>query len=160
KQDLLIHGLCQEIELKLLSESDVADYLLREFQGPDFPEGLAGLIHEHSAGNPLFMTAIVKDLINKGLMAQQRGRWRLTKPLREVDPGVPETLLRMLELQFDRLNQTEKSILKSASVCGDSFSIWSIGSSLDIPAGRIEDSCEDLAAKEQFIRSAGVQEID
>jgi DNA-binding winged helix-turn-helix (wHTH) protein len=55
EQDLLIHDLCQEIELERLRESEIAEYLAAEFTSHRFPAGLARLIHRHSEGNPLFM---------------------------------------------------------------------------------------------------------
>src|SRR4030095_14994497 len=134
KQELQVHHLCREIALDRLGESDVADYLRREFQDSDFPHDLAGLVYRHSGGNALFMTAIVQELSKKGFIAQEGSSWRLTRPLQDVDPGVPETLKQMLELQLDRLSSPEQLILKSASVFGDRFSVWGISATLDIPA--------------------------
>src|SRR6266851_7818741 len=55
KQDLLVHRLCDEIVLQPLEEVDVAEYLGIEWGGAGVPEGLAGLIHRYTGGNPLFM---------------------------------------------------------------------------------------------------------
>lgn len=159
KQDLQVRHLCREIALDRLKESDVADYLKREFEDSDFPPDLAGFIHRQSTGHALFMTAIVHELIKKGCIARADGRWNLTQPLQEVDPGVPETLQKMLELQVDQLSPTEQRILKSASVFGDRFSVWVVSPTLETPANEIEALCEDLAERGQFIQSAGMQEI-
>jgi DNA-binding winged helix-turn-helix (wHTH) protein/tetratricopeptide (TPR) repeat protein len=159
KQDLQVHRLCREIALDRLNESDVADYLRREFQNSNFPDGLAGLVCRQSGGHALFMTAIVQELVNKGFIAQKAGKWKLTQSLQDVDPGVPETLQQMLELQFDHLSPTEQRILKSASVFGDRFSVWAIGATLENAESEIEAFCEGLAEREQFIESAGMQEI-
>jgi DNA-binding winged helix-turn-helix (wHTH) protein/tetratricopeptide (TPR) repeat protein len=159
KQDLGVRHLCREIALDRLEESDIAEYLRGEFQDSDFPHDLASLIYRQSGGNALFMSAIVQELAKKNFIAHERGGWRLTRPLQEVDPGVPETLQEMLELLFDQLSLTERRILKSASVFGDRFSVWAISHTLDSPTNEIEDLCEGLAEKEQFIRAAGIQEI-
>ncbi|HEX6719458.1 MAG TPA: AAA family ATPase [Pyrinomonadaceae bacterium] len=159
KQDLQVHRLCREIALDRLRESDVADYLRREFQNPNFPDGLAGLVYRQSGGHALFMSAIVQELANKGFITHEAGRWTLTQSLQDVDPGVPETLQQMLELQFDHLGPTEQRILKSASVFGERFSVWAISSTLENAESEIEMLCEGLAEREQFIQSAGMQEI-
>src|SRR5262249_5385078 len=104
-------------------------------------------------------TAIVQELTKKDLIAREHGRWRLTRPVQDVDPGVPETLQQMLELQFDHLTPAEQRILKSASVFGDRFSVWVISATLDMPADQIEELCEGLAERQRFIQSAGIQEI-
>src|SRR5262247_2050547 len=104
KQDLIVHDLCVEIPLEHLQQSDVADYLSAEFPGADLPSGLAGLIHRHSGGNALFMTAIVRDMVDKGVVAEDGGRWTLTRHRADVAPEVPATLQQMLEAQFARLS--------------------------------------------------------
>ena len=59
RQDLLLHHLSHEVELERLDESDVGEYLATEFTPGDLPSGLAVIIHRHSDGNPLFMTAML-----------------------------------------------------------------------------------------------------
>ena len=159
KQDLQVHRLCREIALDRLNEADVADYLHSEFENSNFPDGLAGLVYRQSGGHALFMNAIVQELANKGFIAQEAGKWKMTRSLEDVDPGVPETLQQMLELQFDRLSPTERRILKSASVFGDRFSVWAIDPTLENAESEIEALCEGLAEREQFIQSAGMEEI-
>jgi predicted ATPase len=151
--DLQVHGLCEEIALGGLHESEVAQYLAGGFSGGSLPSDLARLIHRHSGGNALFMAAIARDMVNKGTLVQGETGWRLAAPVDEIDPGVPETLQRMLELQLDQLSTSEQRILQSASVAGDRFSIWDIASTLDLEPERIEELCEGLARRLQLIRS-------
>jgi len=160
KRDLQVHRLCREIGLDRLNESDVSDYLHREFENSNFPDGLAGLVYRQSGGHALFMSAIVQELASKGFIAHEVGEWTLTQSLKDVDPGVPETLQQMLELQFDHLSPTEQRILKSASVFGDRFSVWAISPTLENAETEIETLCEGLAERQQFIEFAGMQEIE
>src|SRR5262249_16892247 len=80
-------------------------------------------------------------------------------PLEEIDLGVPETLQGMLEVQFDQLSVPEQRILKSASVAGEHFSVWAIAASVDMTPDKIEDLCEGLAERQQFIKSTGIEEL-
>jgi DNA-binding winged helix-turn-helix (wHTH) protein/tetratricopeptide (TPR) repeat protein len=159
KQDLLLHDLCVEIPLEHLRQSDVADYLSTEFPGADLPSGLAGLIHRHSGGNALFMTAIVRDMVDKGVVAEDGGRWTLTRRLANVAPEVPASLREMLDAQFTRLTASEQRILSHASVAGDRFSVWAVTSEPDLTSDEIENVCERLGEREQFLRSAGFHEL-
>lgn len=159
KQDLQVHHLCNEIALERLEESTIAEYLASEFPKASLPPGLSSLVFRHSGGNALFMVAIVQDFVKKGLIAQDHGRWKLTQPLEGIDPGVPETLQQMLEVQFEQLSAEEQRILKSGSAVGEHFSVWAISTTLDIEADQIEDYCEGLAQRQQFIKSAGIQEL-
>ena len=89
KQDLLVRHLCHEIAIERLEESNVAEYLTKTFRASNLPSGLANLIHQNSGGNPLFMVAIVQDLLKKGLIAEDEGQLSLTAPVQEVYPGIP-----------------------------------------------------------------------
>src|SRR5262249_31556642 len=150
--DLQVHRLCEEIPVGRLDESEVAQYLASELSGDRVPADLARLIHRHSGGNALFMAAIVQDLVNKGTIVQGEAGWRLGAPVDEIDPGVPETLQRMLEAQIDHLHADEQRILRSASVAGDGFSIGAIAGTLGLEPQRIEELCEGLARRQQLIR--------
>ena len=159
KEDLLVHRLCTELALEHLGDSDVADYLLAEFPRTDFPPGLAGLIHRHSGGNALFMTAIVRDMVDHGVIVEERGRWALSRPLTAVAPAVPATLQQMLEAQFILLSAAEQRILSHASVAGDRFSVWVLTTVPDLTPDEIENACERLVERQQFLRAAGFQEL-
>jgi predicted ATPase len=50
KQELQLHGCCEELVLAFLSEASVGDYLGR-FPSASFPPGFAGMLHENTSGN-------------------------------------------------------------------------------------------------------------
>src|SRR5262249_47336860 len=100
KQDLQVHNLCAEIALERLPEPAIEDYLKMEFPSASLPSGLGNLIYRHSDGNPLFMVAMVQDMMKKDLIVNHNGEWRLTTALETLDPGVPQSLQQMLEVQF------------------------------------------------------------
>lgn len=157
KQDLLLRGLCHEVVLERLEESDVADYLAKNFSVDSLPAGLAKLIHRNSGGNPLFMVAIVQDMGNKGLIAVEREKLILTVALEAVYPGIPETLQQMLEILLEQLSPEDLRILQTGCVAGERFSVWAAAGMLDVSPAAIEEACDRLANHQQFIRSVGIQ---
>src|SRR5262249_26922987 len=100
KEDLQVHRLCEEVALARLQESDVAKYLAGEFADNSLPSQLTALVAQRSGGNALFMVAMVQDMVKNGLIVDQQGTWRLSAPPGAIDPGVPETLQHMLEVQL------------------------------------------------------------
>jgi predicted ATPase len=158
KQDLQMRDLCHEIAIEHLEESDVAEYLAKEFADSDFPAGLAELVHHNSGGNPLFMAAVVRDIVKRGLIAQEQGRWILTAPLQDIYPGIPETLQQMLEIQFEQLGAQEQRILETCSVAGERFSVWAVAAMLETSPDTVEEECDKLASRQQFIRSVGIHD--
>ncbi len=159
KQDLVIHNLSHEISLERLEEANVAEYLAIKFNGGNFPAGFARTVYRHSGGNALFMVTILQDMVKKGLIVKADGKFSLQVALEDVDLSVPETLDQLIEAQFNQLNAVEQRILKSASVAGERFSVWAITTSSDKDAVSIEDACESLADRLQFIKAAGIHEL-
>ena len=159
KQDLLLRQLCQEIAIECLEESDVADYLAKIFSAESLPAGLANLIHHNSGGNPLFMAAIVDDMVHKGLIAEDGGQLMLTAPLLEVYPGIPETLQELLEIHLEKLTPEERRVLEAGCVAGEHFSVWAVAAMLDTSPASIEEECDKLANRHQFIRSSGTHGV-
>jgi DNA-binding winged helix-turn-helix (wHTH) protein/tetratricopeptide (TPR) repeat protein len=156
KQDLLVHNLCHEIAIECLEEPDVADYLTKTFASESIPSGFSNMIHHNSGGNPLFMIAIVQDMLNKGLITHDRGKLTLTAPIQEVYPGIPETLQQMLEIQLEQLSPEDRRMLQIGSVAGERFSIWAASAMLDEPSSSIENRCDALASRHRFIRPSGI----
>src|SRR5208337_2585144 len=122
KWELLIHELCREISLDPLEEAEVAEYLGAESRGTGVPEGLAGLIHRHTEGNPLFMVATLKHMRERKLIADENGGLTLTVPLQEIALRAPQSLQEMIDSQIERLSEDGRRALEVASVAGVLFS--------------------------------------
>jgi tetratricopeptide (TPR) repeat protein len=159
KHDLLIHRLCHEVGLERLNQSEVKQYLDTEFPATNLPEALAGLVHRHSDGNPLFMMAVVEQLREKGLITRSQGKWVLTEGPDTADPGVPETLRQMLEVQLEQLDANAQRVLRSASVVGLRFSAWAVAAVQDGDPDQAEETCENLASGQHLLKRGGMLEL-
>jgi DNA-binding winged helix-turn-helix (wHTH) protein/tetratricopeptide (TPR) repeat protein len=159
KHDLQLHHLSREVELERLGAADVADYVAAAFAPGDVPAAFGTVIHRHSDGNPLFMVAMLDHLQQQGVLAQVEGRWVLTVPLEKVNPGVPETLKQMLQLQLEHASAAEQHLLTCASVAGLQFTACSIEMMLEGDVRAWEELCEGLADRQQFIRFAGTRDF-
>jgi len=159
KQDLLVHRLCQEMNLGQLSQAEVAEYLGAESLGGDLPEGFAELIHRHSEGNPLFMIAALEHMAEHGQISRDSGRWRLRVPIEEMALEVPETLRQMIESQIEHLTSEQQRALEVASINGVLFSasVNAIPAGLD--EGQFEERCDLLSRRFHMVRWAGSREF-
>ena len=156
KQDLLVHHLCREIALEPLRETEVAEYLAMEPTGRAVAEGLAGLIHRHTEGNPLFMVAALDHMRDRGLIAIENGAWQIKVPLEQIGLEAPESLRQMIELQIERLSFEEQRVLEVASVLRKFPLSVTIGAAVaNIEPDTIEELLEGLARRHQIIRPAG-----
>jgi DNA-binding winged helix-turn-helix (wHTH) protein/tetratricopeptide (TPR) repeat protein len=172
KQELQIHGQCKELPLGSLSETAVMEYLAIRFappsplQGEGSAEGfsharlrkLGRTIHQRTEGNPLFMVNIVDYLITLGVIVEVDGQWKLQRDLVGMESGMPEGLQEMIVRQMERLSPLDQQMLEVASVAGAEFSVAAIAAGLETAVGEVEERCEALARREQFLRASGVSE--
>ena len=157
-QDLAVHDLCRDIDLEPFQPIDLSEYLSLALGRVGFADDLAALVHRHSGGNPLFATALIRDLIATGIVARDGPAWRLTLPVDRIEPAVPATLQDMLNVQFDQLDDQEQRVLRRASAIGERFAAWAVA---DRPADidSVERVCEALAERRLFIRGAGMGDL-
>src|ERR1700761_3243575 len=159
KQDLVVHKLCDEIALEPLGEKQVAAYLAADSSGTDLPSGLAGLVHRHSEGNPLFMVAALDHMIERGTISHENGKWKLKVPLEEIELDVPETLRQMIEVQVEQLTAQEQRCLEAASitVTGFAASVNALAANLD--PEQFEELCEGISRRYRIARPSGTRQF-
>jgi DNA-binding winged helix-turn-helix (wHTH) protein/predicted ATPase len=173
KQELQMHGQCQELALDFLREEHVAEYLTQRFASPSpasAGEGrgegpsqspfqrLARVIHRRTDGNPLFMVNVVNHLIAHGVIAQVDGQWVLQGGEAEVARRIPEDLRQLIERQTERLNPAERAMLEVASVAGAEFSAAAVAAGVETTVEAVEEQCAELARHEQFLQASGTSE--
>jgi predicted ATPase len=92
------HGLCREIAPSYLSEAAIERYIALQFSEHAFPPGFAGLIHDRTEGNPLFMADVLRDLRRRHVIEQQDGRWAIAREL-------PESVRSLIQRKMDALER-------------------------------------------------------
>jgi len=94
-----------------------ADDLLRGPLGEDPAlEPLKQMLTARTEGNPLFLEESVRALVETGVLAGERGAYRLARPVEAIE--VPATVQAILAARIDRLPAEEKRLLQAASVVG------------------------------------------
>jgi adenylate cyclase len=117
----LHHRLGQTVTLQPLTESTSVRLVGQLLGGHHSLAGLAERIAIAAAGNPFFAEEIVRDLAGRGVLAGNRGGYRLTGDVDEI--AVPATVQAVLAARIDRLPAPTKSILNAAAVIGDHFDV-------------------------------------
>ena len=157
KQELQVHGHCEEMPLEFLSLSAVDQYLLQRFPGHRFPPELARVLHRTTDGNPLFLVNTIDYLVGQGQLREVDGQWSVPGPVEDIASRTPETLWQMVERQVERLTADEQAMLTVGSVAGAAFSAAvAVVDGIDPEEG--ERRCEALARRGQFLRAAGIAE--
>jgi tetratricopeptide (TPR) repeat protein len=150
-QALLLRKLCREIALEPLTEQAVAEFLAGDGEEP-VSRDFAHLVRERSGGNPLFMTATLDHLVERGLVDRTDQGWHAQTSLAEVEFDVPLTLSQVIETRIQRLTDEERRVLQAACVAGISFNAGAAAAAARMGPAAFEDVCEELCRKDSFIR--------
>ena len=102
-----------------LGDSDTAA-LLGELLGSDASVGeLAAIIADRAAGNPFFAEEMVRELVQRGVLAGERGGYVCRADITDV--AVPATVQAAIASRIDRLGAPARRTLNAASVIGARF---------------------------------------
>ncbi len=159
KQELQMHRRCAEMPLAYLDERAVSAYLTARFAGSEFPSRFAQLIQQRTGGNPLFMVNVVDYLLVQGLIGEVEGTWKLKGDLENLEVGVPEDVWQVIEKQIERLSGDQQRVLEAASVAGAEFSVEAVTAVLEQDSSHVEQQCEELSRRQEFLQSVGTVEL-
>jgi DNA-binding winged helix-turn-helix (wHTH) protein/tetratricopeptide (TPR) repeat protein len=156
-QEMKLRDQCREMPLALLSQVGVARYVGARFGGA-LPAGVACLLHEHTRGNPLFMTTVVNSWVTHGSVKEKDAVWNLRGSVEELSFGAPEGLREVIEHELVELDALDQEVIEAASVAGPEFSPAAVAAALDRSDHEIEARCDALARAGRFISASGTHE--
>lgn len=154
-QDLQAHRQCTELWPDNLTEAEVEAYLTDRFTAHEFSPKLKQLIHRNTAGNPLFVTAIVDELVRDKLIDDGDGRWHLTADAEHLDTWRSASLRQLIEGQLARLSPGEQRLLEVAAIIGNEFRSNTVASGLEIDSLEVEEQADALVRRHQVLRKGG-----
>jgi predicted ATPase len=135
RSDLLSRGICTELQLKPLTREQVEQYLANERTAPPSAEEAASL-HARSDGNPLFM----RELHREG-------------------GATTEAIRQMVWARMDRLDDTHRQLLVTASVQGREFDSFVLASTMRMASQDVEEALQDLDEVHGFIHRIREEEL-
>src|SRR4029453_12691756 len=91
-QELMLHGYGAELALEEWSEAGVAAYLAQRGAGVEVPAALARVLTQRTDGHPLFVVAVVDELIRHGLLQVGPAGWVFAGDLNAIALEVPQSL--------------------------------------------------------------------
>jgi DNA-binding winged helix-turn-helix (wHTH) protein/tetratricopeptide (TPR) repeat protein len=153
--ELRQHGQCVELALDYLSEADVAAYLGQRFEAPRLAANLARVLHRRTTGNPLFLIAVVDELIRQQVVTAGPEGWEVRAGVETLTAMVPATLRALIEIQLAHLRPEDQELLEAASVAGVDCSAAAVAAAVERTEEDVEGRCTALAHQGQFLQAGG-----
>jgi DNA-binding winged helix-turn-helix (wHTH) protein/tetratricopeptide (TPR) repeat protein len=153
---LVAGGHAEELRLHRLDRSEVERLL--ETWLPGLPPALAVLVHERTAGVPLFVRDLVSSWIDAGvIVADSAGQWTLDDELENLAQAVPPTVQLLVEADLARLPHRDVEVLEAASVAGVEFFSALAAAATGRPDEELETRCTELARRGLFVSADGTE---
>jgi adenylate cyclase len=144
KLHLQSRGACRETTLGPFTRADVDRYLASTYPDHQLPADFAGLLYERTEGAPLFVTDLLRQLVNRGTLKSDRGVWRLTESPGSLGSEWPESIRSVIQRTIDRLDAADRQLLTAASVQGAQFDSTVIARATQMDAADVEERLERL----------------
>ena len=141
RNELRLHGLCDEIVLDPFSEKEVAEYVARRAPSMAATDTFVRSLHARTDGLPLFVTHVMDDLIAHWKAADREARTSLL-------PGrmaIPENLAAIIDQYIARLVPEQRAVLEAAAVCGVEFRVGTVAAVLERDTASVAAICDELA---------------
>ena len=130
--------------LSSMEAGSMVDRLL----GAPWPPALEGLVIDRADGNPFFVEELLSSLLDRDLLVELDGAWRLDEA---AAAAMPDSVRAVIAARVDLLGPTEKAALQAASVAGRTFSSAAV---IDLLDGREPDF--GLLEDRRFVRRSGI----
>jgi class 3 adenylate cyclase len=108
------------LDLNRLTRSEALKLMKLRMDVDTVPQAIEDLILSRSEGNPFFIQEIIKTLMDKRIIAIRRRKLEILSD--NIESGVPETIQGIIMARIDRIQDSIKDVLFSASVIGREFS--------------------------------------
>lgn len=144
-----------EIALAPFDVDDVAAYLQASLGDGALPDGVAVRLENLSAGNPLFLRALVDELIAGSAFERRAGAWVLAPGADRRLAELPESLRAFVASEIERLPPALRRVVEGASVVGTEALVPEVATTLALPMNDVAEACERLASIGRIFRRAG-----
>ena len=155
KNELMRYDLCEDIELKGISQCELNGILNELFtryeSNADFEQWLLTV----SKGNVLFITQFINTLKEEKFIDEKSGK--INSDYQKIQ--VPQTIYSVIKNRINYLPDESKYLLRYASVEGDVFSFFILSKITEFQPLQLLQKLRSLEEKYSLIRSFGKQPI-
>lgn len=143
--ELEVVKLSSVLRLGPLSREEVGTLVDLRF-GPHVRLGIKKAVYHRTEGHPLFLTALLDHLEQKGI-----------DTLNLISVAELSNLVAFISLRFEDLSNTERGVVEAASTAGTEFAAAALEDAVaaDSNSNLIEDICNRLARRGAFVEAVG-----
>ena len=155
--ELRHHPQYAELVLDYLSAAAVTLYLRQRCGETPIPPSLPPLLHQRTGGHPLFLVAMVDELVRQGLLEAGGDAGGSPGALTVLSGLVPTSLRQYIEQHLEQLSAADQALLEAASVAGSTFAVAAVAAGVAQAPETLEARLTAFARQGRFIRASGTE---
>lgn len=152
RQELRLRTQCVDMELEYLSEADIGEILIKKLGSPA-PERFVKHLHAQTMGLPLFVTAVLDEMVKSGQLPESGKVWELST----LEIAVPSSIAAVIDGQLRRLTIDQQRLLGAAGICGIDFLHLPLAEVLQLDADTVSAQLEHACATLSWLRCVGTK---
>ncbi len=156
RNELRLHGLCEEIVLDPFSEEEVAAYIAQRAPSLAATESDVRALHQRTDGLPLFVAQLVGELAER----KSLDRADVSAATLLARMAIPENLAAIIDHYVARLTSEQRAVLEAAAVCGIEFRVDTVATVLEQDAASVAAICDALARAHRWLATSGEHLIE
>lgn len=143
------------VQLGPLDDAAVRSLALQRLDVDSIDDDLADLLAFHSGGSPLFVIEEIDLWVRDQSVVTVDGRALAPAGAESLAASVPDSVRRLIEQSFERLERADRDLVEAASVVGTRFPAFAVAAGLDEPLEDVERRLARLARQEMLINAVG-----
>lgn len=151
-------GRGEEIPLSYLSENDVWEYLDMRFPGQAFGREFCSVVWARTEGHPLFLTDLVRYLVDQRMLVEREGLWTLVRDLGEIRRLIPAGTHAMIGTKLAALSEEDRGILLCGAVQGMQFDSFVVAQALHLDPAWVEERLREFDQVHRLVDIIGEQD--
>jgi hypothetical protein len=146
----------QVLDLNRLPREEAEELMKQRLDVSHLPEKLANAIMIRSEGNPFFIQEIIKTLIDRNVIHVSQEKVEILSD--NFEAGIPGTIQGIIMARIDRIQESIKSVLFSASVIGREFSLPLLQQVVE-KSSDLDNKLNELKALEMILEKEEAEEL-
>lgn len=143
------------IGVEPFDEAGVSAYLESRLGGGVGDLRLSERLLHQSSGNPLFLRALVDELLEREVLVRSNAGWEIAQNGEAGLEHLPDTLRKSVQLALAALPAELRTVVEAASVVGGELTAPEAAAASGFEPDAVEDACERLAAGGRLLKRAG-----
>ena len=154
--ELEARGVSESVELSLLDEAAIREYLQRRFGLlEEVLPPLTSLLFNATEGHPLFLVSLVQLFIQRGDLRHLGHVWQLSTPVDRLRVVIPRTVEAVIRRKLAALEDADRRLLQHASIEGHEFSTAILSALIGDDSATLEERLERLAKGPRIVDVLG-----